>query len=217
MAYSGGMKALSDSLQFNNKDWSKQRCIDLARKTMTLKKGRKTAHGYVDGTDSDLYNYMDKSVSVEKPTLPMLGTVISEALWSSNRNGDFYTGVTNWLVQGTGAEIMDAMLVAIAFLSRYYGVNMRYMLSIHDEIHYLAPIEESKKAGIIWQIAHSLVWGTLLERLGMPGLPVQSVYASGIAIDYRLRKATDEKTTTISHDGSNEPDGKEYLISELLN
>ena len=224
-AYGGGEKALSDKLRLEHKTWSKEYCLDLARKALTRKKGEKKGLYYIGGTDSELYNYMDKLVSESSPRLAALDTMITRALLPKycdkyNKetgvvNKEFFTGRANWLIQGCAAEFLDALLVAIKWLANHYNVTLRYVISIHDELWYITPHGQELKAAKIFQIAHLWVWSLLHYGLGMYEMPLAGAFISGVAIDNRVRKSVDECTTTISHDGSNEPDGREVTIFEL--
>ena len=142
-AYSGGLRALSEKLQIEHRTWTKEHCNNLARKTLDLKKGVRKGKYFYEGTDSDLFNYMEDLVTSERPRLAALNTLIPRPLWSEycdsidpqtgRENKDFYTGRANWLIQGCAAEMLDASLVAIKWLGQKYDVYFRYILSIHDK------------------------------------------------------------------------------------
>ena len=224
-AYSGGKKALSENLQIAHRTWSKGHCDALAAKTLELKKGNKKGNYFYNGTDSDLFNYMEDLVTSERPRLAALKTLISRALWSEfcdsidsdtgRENKEFYTGRANWLIQGCAAEMLDASLVAIKWLGQKYDVYFRYVLSIHDDIRYLTKPEQRKKCAMIYQITHIWVWSLLHYGLDMCEMPLAGAFLSGVEFDSRLRKSPKECTTSISHDGSNEPEGITLTIEDL--
>ena len=225
-AYSGGKKALSEKLQIGHKDWSKEYCDSLASKTLELKKGERSGRYYYNGTDSDLFNYMDDLVASERPRLAALNTLITRALWpeycdavdltTGRMDRQFYTGRANWLIQGCAAEMLDASLVSIKWLAKKYDLFMRYLLSIHDDIRYLTLPEYRKQYAMIYQISHIWVWSLLHYGLDMCEMPLAGAFLSGVEFDYRLRKSPTEPTSSISHDGSKEPQGVTYTIEDLI-
>lgn len=225
-AYSGGKKALSEKLQLNHREWTKDFCDALAEKTLSLKKGLKKGNYYFNGTDSDLFNYMEDLVTQKRPRLAALNTLISRALWSEycdtihaetgRQIKEFYTGRANWLIQGCAAEMLDASLVAIKWLGRKYEILFRYILSIHDDLRYLTKPEQRKKCAMIYQIAHIWAWSLLHYGLDMCEMPLAGAFLSGVEFDYRLRKSPKEKTSSISHDGSQEPEGITLTIEDLI-
>lgn len=226
MAYGGGQHALTTKISLNNRQWSEVFCSKLAQKTISIKKGKKDKYGrYQGGTDSELYNFMDDIISNSRPRLPMLGTVISQTLWPEYcdsihpRTGkivkEFFTGRANWLIQASAAEILDATLLIIWWLSKTFGLTLRYITDIHDDVRYLIPENQARKACLIFQLAHVWVWSLFHYNIGMPELPLCGAFLSATDIDYRMRKSVTEKTSTVSHDGSDEPDGEELSIFDL--
>lgn len=221
MQYSGGKKSLADKLQQNNKTWSRKKCEQVATKALEVHKGTKcyTQNGqpyYKDGIASEMFNYMERAVSKAEPQLPFLKTRISRALWTTYCGRDYMTGRTNWLIQASGSEILDATLVCVKYLAQAYNIDCRFILSIHDEAWFMAPEEQKLKLAAILQVAHAWVWAGFNYSLGMPKMLLCGMWASGIAVDNRVRKSVKESTTNISHNGDHEPNGKEYTIEELF-
>ncbi|MDX1371045.1 MAG: hypothetical protein R3321_01160 [Nitrososphaeraceae archaeon] len=82
----------------------------------------------------------------------------------------------------------------------------------------MARKEHSHLMTVIFQQAHFLTWTLFHYQTELYEMPLQRAYFSGVAIDDRVRKSPDEKTVTPSNpNGGDEPDGKEYTISDMLN
>jgi DNA polymerase gamma 1 len=150
------------------------------------------------------------------PQLPCLGTKISTAMRPSAVGSDFKTGRTNWAIQASGAEILSITLTAVGWLAKEYKIPYRFVISIHDELHFITPERYAEQFAVLFQIAHVYTWALFHSQLEIPELPLSRAYFSSVAIDDRLRKSPDEKTTTVSHlDGNKEPNGVEYSMQQL--
>lgn len=79
----------------------------------------------------------------------------------------------------------------------------------------MCPEEQSLKLAALLQVAHAWIWAGFNASLGMNKMLLCGMWASGVAIDNRIRKSVKECTTTLSYDGSHEPPGKEYTIEQL--
>lgn len=150
------------------------------------------------------------------PQLPCLGTKISTAMRPAAVGDDFKTSRVNWTIQSSGAEILSIMLTAVHWLADEYKVPCRFVLSIHDEIHFMVPDRYAEQFAVLFQIAHMYTWSLFHSALGMPDLPLSRAFFSSVSIDDRIRKSPKEKTVTISNPkGESEPPGVEYSMREL--
>ena len=69
---------------------------------------------------------------------------------------------------------------------------------------------------MVFQIAHLYTWALFQYSVGIPDLPLSRAFFSSVAIDHRIRKTPEEKTTSPSNPGGiNEPDGVEHSMSQL--
>jgi len=190
---------------------------NLAYKLLQSKKGVSRNGLYEGGLDSGCFNYMEEiAMRTRIPRLPCLSTKISTAMLPSVVGSDFKTGRTNWTIQASGAEILSIMLTAVHWLAREYKVPCRFVLSIHDEIHFMVPDRYAEQFAVLFQIAHMYTWSLFHSALGMPDLPLSRAFFSSVSIDDRIRKSPKEKTVTISNPkGESEPPGVEYSMREL--
>jgi DNA polymerase gamma 1 len=129
---------------------------------------------------------------------------------------DFKTGRTNWAIQASGSEILSITLTAVAWLAKEYKIPYRFILSIHDELHFMTPDRYAEQFAVLFQIAHVYTWSLFHSAVGIPELPLSRAFFSSVAIDNRLRKSPKEKTVTLSNpEGDKEPFGEEYSMYEL--
>jgi DNA polymerase gamma 1 len=152
---------------------------------------------------------------MEVPTLPTLGTQISEALRPNNVHGDFKNCRLNFTVQASGAEMLSVMLVSVKWLSGVFRIPMNFVVSIHDELCFMCKEEYALEGAMILQLAHLYTWSLFFYQVGINDLPLSRIFASEIAIDQRFRKSPTESTITISQTESEE-DGEAYSFQELV-
>lgn len=230
LLYGGSSRAIQAYIRKVYPEKSPEEVKKFAERALISKKGAKvnksnTVNGrkvlevgiYEGGSDSGCFNYMEKvALKTEIPTLPCLGTKISTALRPRAVKKDFATGRTNWTIQSSGAEILSIALTAIHWLAREYKIPCRFILSIHDEIWFMAPERYTEQFAVVYQIAHMYTWSLFHSQVGIPELPLSRAYFSSVAIDDRIRKSPRECTVSPSNPGgADEPNGVEYSMTEL--
>ena len=215
--YGAGVRAVERQILRNHPDKSPTEVKNTSLKILNGKKGVLRNGLYEGGSDSGAFNMMEEiSMRSRVPQLPCLGTKISTAMRPAAVGDDFRTGRTNWTIQASGAEILSITLTAVAWLAKEYKIPYRFIISIHDELHFLTPERYAEQFSVLFQIAHVYTWSLLHSAIGMPDLPLSRAFFSSVAIDDRLRKSPRESTKTLSNpDGDKEPNGVEYSMSEL--
>jgi DNA polymerase gamma 1 len=227
MLYGAGVATIANTIKKTYKDRSEAELKAFGRKALAFKKGEKervkyndepdTVYYYRGGTDSGCYNYMEEIALRSKiPTLPCLGTKISTALRPSAVGEDFHTGRINWSIQASGAEMLAVILTATHWLARKFKIPAQFIISIHDEIHWMVPEKYAEVFAVTFQMAHLYSWARFHAGVGIPDVPLSRAFFSSVAIDDRIRKSPDECTVTPSNPGGGEePDGAEYSMVQM--
>jgi DNA polymerase gamma 1 len=97
-----------------------------------------------------------------------------------------------------------------------FKIPARFVISIHDEIHWMVPEKHAEIFAVLYQMAHVYTWALFHQRVNLPDLPLSRAFFSSVAIDSRIRKSPHEKTVTPSNpQGKDEPEGVEYSMREL--
>jgi DNA polymerase gamma 1 len=215
--YGAGVRAVQRQILRNHPEKSPTEVKNTSLKILNGKKGVLRNGLYEGGSDSGAFNMMEEiSMRARIPQLPCLGTKISTAMRPSAVGTDFKTGRTNWAIQASGAEILSITLTAVGWLAKEYKIPYRFIISIHDELHFMTPERYAEQFAVLFQIAHVYTWSLFHSAVEMPDLPLSRAYFSSVAIDDRLRKSPKEKTVTVSNpDGAREPFGTEYSMYEL--
>jgi DNA polymerase gamma 1 len=215
--YGGSVRALSTPIRRVFPDKGEKEVKEFALKAISSKKGFQVKGVYEGGSDSGAFNLMEKiSMKSKVPQLPCLGTKISTAMRPSAVGTDFKTGRTNWTIQASGAEILSITLTAVAWLAEEYKIPYRFIISIHDELHFMTPEKYSEQFAVLFQIAHMYTWALFHSSVEIPELPLSRAFFSSVAIDDRLRKSPKECTQTPSNlSGKEEPNGVEYSLTQL--
>jgi len=219
MLYGAGAKAVTGYIRKKYPEKPDNEVRTLANNMLKAKKGvRITKQSPLEGgSDSGCYNYMEQiAMKTKIPQLPCLGTKISTALRPAVVGDDFATSRTNWTIQASGSEILATILVATHWLMREFKVEARFVISIHDEIHWMVPDKHAEIFAVLYQIAHMYTWSLFHNQVNLPDLPLSRAFFSSVAIDSRIRKSPNEKTVTPSNpQGVDEPAGVEYSMREL--
>ena len=215
--YGAGVRAVQMYIRRKYPEKSETEIKNFAYKILESKKGRNRNGLYEGGSDSGAFNMMEEiSMRSRVPQLPCLGTKISTAMRPAAVGDDFRTGRTNWAIQASGSEILSITLTAVAWLSKEYKIPYRFIISIHDELHFMTPDRYAEQFSVVFQIAHMYTWSLFHSAVDIPELPLSRAFFSGVSIDDRIRKSPKEKTLTLSNPaGESESPGVEYSMCEL--
>jgi DNA polymerase gamma 1 len=215
--YGGSVRALSTPIRRTFPEKGEREVKDFALKALSSKKGVLVNGVYEGGSDSGAFNLMEQiSMKTKVPQLPCLGTKISTAMRPAAVGTEFRTGRTNWAIQASGAEILSITLTAVAWLAEEYKIPYRFIISIHDELHFMTPERYATQFAVLFQIAHLYTWANFHSAMDIPELPLSRAFFSSVAIDSRIRKSPKECTVTPSNPhGAKEPNGVEYSMTEL--
>lgn len=215
--YGAGLKAIQRQVLRNHPEKLPSEVKQLSQTILSKKKGYVNGGIYEGGSDSGAFNMMEQiAIRSKSPQLPCLGTKISTALRPAAVGDDFKNGRTNWAIQASGAEILSITLTAVAWLAKEYKIPYRFIISIHDELHFMTPERYAEQFAVLFQIAHVYTWSLFHSKVGIPELPLSRAFFSSVAIDNRIRKSPKECTVTPSNpNGAHEPNGVEYSMREL--
>ena len=218
MLYGCGAKTLANTIRKGNKSISMKQAIEMGKKLIEIKKGRKAYRGMrelIGGSDSYAYNEMAKIACEKTPINPLSGTKMSTAFRPSSVGDDFWTMRNNWCIQSTGSAMLHAFMAAMEWLIKDHGLNAKFNMSVHDSILYMCPKEEAEKVAALFQVAHAWCWAWLRYNYGIYELPVANAWLSSIEIDHIFRKAANASTNTVSQQNK-EHDGKSVTVKELI-
>ncbi|OAV96665.1 hypothetical protein PTTG_02949 [Puccinia triticina 1-1 BBBD Race 1] len=172
------------------------------------------------GTESYLFNKLEQIALAEYPETPALSCGITRALRkchlpSAGEGPDFMTSRVNWAVQSSGVDYLHMLIVAMDYLIDRYGINARYMISVHDEIRYLSAWEDRYRCALALQIANLWTRCQFAFKLEMDDLPQSCAWFSAVDVDHVLRKEVDLSCVTPSNPDPIPP-GESLDISKLL-
>ncbi|KAJ2024513.1 DNA-directed DNA polymerase gamma mip1 [Coemansia sp. S85] len=155
--------------------------------------GRAFWHG---GTESYMFNQLEQIATADDPRTPALGCGITEALKKKVTGGKFMTSRVNWVVQSSGVDYLHLLLVSMTYLARRYSIDVRFVISVHDEIRYMVPECDVARAELALQVANLWVRSLFSYRMGIEDLPQSVAFFSAVDIDTTLRKEVDMECVT---------------------
>lgn len=230
--YGAGTKHAVQLLLQHDPKLTKERATTLAKdlylktkgnKTMTrlLPKGRKMVHLWHGGSESYLFNTLEKIAGKSRPTTPALGAGVTDALKRGFLpedgvfGSDYLPSRINWVVQSSGVDYLHLLIVAMEWLIQRYDIKARYMISVHDELRYMVKDEDTHRAALALQVANAWVRALFSYNLGMDELPQSIAFFSAVDVDHVLRKEVDMSCVTPSQP-TPIPAGECFDIEEIL-
>lgn len=161
------------------------------------------------GSESFVFNKLEEIALSEHPRTPALDCGITAALLkqylpkvrgnaSVQERGDYMPSRINWVVQSSGVDYLHMLITAMSYLCETYGIDARFMLSVHDEVRYLARDEDRYRAALALQIANLWTRAMFAFKLNMDDLPESCAFFASVDIDHVLRKETDDPCITPS-------------------
>ncbi|XP_033940658.1 DNA polymerase subunit gamma-1 isoform X1 [Pseudochaenichthys georgianus] len=154
---------------------------------------------WAGGTESSMFNELERIAHSAQPATPVLGCRISRALEPEAVKNEFITSRVNWVVQSSAVDYLHLMLVAMKWLLEEHDIDGRFCISIHDEVRYLVCSEDRHRAALALQITNLLTRSVFAHALDMKDLPQSVAFFSAVDIDQCLRKEVNMDCVTPSN------------------
>ena len=207
--YGAGMKHAVLLLLQANAGMSVPEAQKLAENLYASTKGRNTHRTdmfdrkfWFGGSESFVFNKLEEIANSERPRTPALGCGVTYALskeYLPNEFGsDYMPSRINWVVQSSGVDYLHMLIVSMEYLIKQYGIQARYLISVHDELRYLVEEQDKYRAALALQIANLWTRAMFAYMLGMDDLPQGVAFFSAVDVDTCLRKEVDMECVTPS-------------------
>jgi DNA polymerase gamma 1 len=187
-----------------------------ANRTRTLPSA-KTPSLWHGGSESYLFNTLETIAHAERPTTPALGCGVTRALTKGylESESSFLPSRINWVVQSSGVDYLHLLIVSMEYLIETYGIQARYLISVHDEVRYLAKEEDRYRTALALQIANAWTRALFCYNLGMDDMPQGVAFFSAVDVDKVLRKEVFMGCETPSHPNKI-PEGESLGVEDVL-
>jgi DNA polymerase gamma 1 len=169
------------------------------------------------GSESFLFNTLEAIALSDRPTTPALGCGVTRALRKSylEEPSSYLPSRINWVVQSSGVDYLHLLIVSMEYLIKRYDIKARYLISVHDEVRYLAKEDDRYRTALALQIANAWTRALFSFNLGIDDLPQGVAFFSAVDIDHVLRKEVFMTCETPSHPRPI-PQGESFDIEQLL-
>lgn len=181
--------------------------------------GRRFWYG---GTESFVFNKLEEIALSEQPRTPALDCGITAALSKQflpktrgSAQQDYMPSRINWVVQSSGVDYLHLLITSMTHLCKTYDIEARFMLSVHDEVRYLARDSDKYRAALALQIANLWTRSMFAFKLNMGDVPESCAFFAAVDIDHVLRKEVDDPCVTPSQWEPIEP-GESLDIHTIL-
>jgi len=169
------------------------------------------------GSESFLFNTLEAIALSDRPMTPALGCGVTRALRKSYLEdpSSYLPSRINWVVQSSGVDYLHLLIVSMEYLIKRYDIKARYLISVHDEVRYLADESDRYRTAMALQIANAWTRALFSFNLGIDDLPQGVAFFSAVDIDHVLRKEVFMTCETPSHPRPI-PQGESFDIDQLL-
>ncbi|KAJ3015810.1 UNVERIFIED_CONTAM: DNA-directed DNA polymerase gamma mip1 [Siphonaria sp. JEL0065] len=202
--YGAGAKHSTQLLMQHSPGITKEEAMEKIKVLFQQTKGTKTRFidekyktgGWIGGSESFVFNELERIANSEIPRTPVLGCEIPNSLLPRNVDTEYQTSRVNWVVQSSGVDYLHLLLVSMNYLFRRFKIKGRFMLSIHDEVRYMVAKEDEDLAALALQISNLWTRALFSSSVGIHDLPLNIAFFSAVDIDYCLRKEVDQPCVT---------------------
>lgn len=218
--YGAGKKFATTLLKKFNPEIGDKEAADTATNLYSATKGMSghlnKVRVWYGGSESVVFNRLEQIAEQDYPKTPVLGAGITQALQKNNLNANsFLPSRINWAIQSSGVDYLHLLLVSMEFLCKYYSINARLAITVHDEVRFMTKWEDRYKCAMALQIANLWTRAMFCYQVGIDDVPQSCAFFSAVDIDWILRKEVDFECVTPSSPDKLAP-GESLDINELL-
>ncbi|KAN0061463.1 DNA-directed DNA polymerase gamma mip1 [Thecaphora frezii] len=214
--YGAGIKHATHLLLKANPSMGTDEATCLAKELYAATKGQNTHSDelfgrkfWFGGTESYVFNKLESIALSDQPQTPALDCGVTNALTkkylgkvdfgNGRLSEEYMPSRINWVVQSSGVDYLHLLITSMEWLCRRYSIDARFMLSVHDEVRYIAKDEDRYRAAMALQIANLWTRAMFAFKLQMDDLPLGCAFFTQVDVDKVLRKEADDVCVTPSH------------------
>jgi DNA polymerase gamma 1 len=171
--------------------WTEALCRESAKKFTIGFVGKRDGTRYTGGLASEFFNYANRKVAQDPLMLTPVFKCAASTSLTANRH-EFKTTKINRIVQASGADWRDALLVFTQFFIDYYGIDARIMLTIHDELRYIVADPDIPQFSYVLMLSHVYTIALFIDTLGLDLIPASKAWFEEIDVTQNLLKAWDK-------------------------
>ena len=230
--YGAGIKHATHLLLKANPAMGNDEAIRLAKELYLATKGQSTHTDdlfgrkfWFGGSESYVFNKLESIALSDEPQTPALDCGVTNALTkkflgkvdfgNGRLSEEYMPSRINWVVQSSGVDYLHLLIASMEWLCRRYDIQARFMLSVHDEVRYLARDEDRYRTAMALQIANLWTRAMFAFKLQMDDLPLGCAFFAQVDIDKVLRKEADDPCITPSHPEPI-PSGEAMEVEKIL-
>lgn len=209
--YGLGKKGATDYVQKANPKWLRAEAQTLAVRILVKQQGERSelSGRFQGGMGSASFNAVAEICGQRRPRTPYGNMALSIPLSKAGVRA-YSTTFRNWAIQASGSCMTTKLLAVITELCYQWQVPGKLVLTVHDEICFMAREEYGEQLAAIFQLAHILVRADITDCLGLDGIPCNGAWFSSVEIDYVFRKEIGQKAKTPDMPDMCIRDGKAY-------
>ncbi len=197
--YSAGLKSMINYMREFRKTLTSAEAKQLASDMFAKTKGKKIEGRWRLGTESVMFNELERIATSSDPRTPTLKRTMSDAIHPRfTGHKDYLTSKINFCVQSSGVDFLHICLTAVDYLCSKYDIDARLCITIHDEYRYIVLAKDSARFCLALQIAHLWTRAYISQSVGLYDLPASVAWFSGVDIDFTIRKSPDKPAITPS-------------------
>ncbi|OAF67784.1 Mitochondrial DNA polymerase catalytic subunit [Intoshia linei] len=201
----------------DNNDDITDKMMDLYKKT----KGLKINGEWKDGSESVMFNTLEKIASKHYARTPVLNSMISRALDSKNCGTFFMKSRINWVVQSSAVDYLHLLITSMRNFISKSKIDAHFCCSIHDQVYYMVKDDDIYRACLALQLSNLFTRAMFCYQVGIYNLPINCSFFTSVEIDKCIRKDVCNDYTTISNRSGLKhkykvPFGQKLNINQIL-
>ncbi len=185
--YGQGLKGGVDVLLKSDPSMGETGAKHKASDFLKVFKGGKNNYGsYFGGMASAAFDKMERLADGKRPATILTRARMTFALADCQ---DYKPTRVNWLVQGSGVDFRDLLVLLTRSFYAKLGVIGRLIVTVHDEIRTMVKEEHVDKAVYALQLAHLYTRAAFIDAHGLDDIAAGVAWFSEVDVDaHCLRK-----------------------------
>ena len=213
--YGLGVAGATNTLAKNLPGSSYEECKAKAATFLNVFKGVKSplSKRYIGGLASDSFTEKEVIADDKQPRTPLFKNLLTKSLTGHK---DYKTTKVNWVIQSSGVDFRDLLILLQRLFYDFLSIDGRFMLSVHDEVRTIVNEAYIEQAIYALQLAHLCCRAAFIDALALDCIPSSVAWFSEVDVDTVFRKSVNDPCVTPSS-LTPIPPGKSYTPQDILN
>ena len=129
---------------------------------------------FLNGTDSEAFNFMSLLAKTIGVNLPTLGSQMPTSIaYAAEVSENFVQGIylgntkTNWTIQSSGVDYLHLILLSMKWFNEIWKLDVRLVVAIHDEVRFMCPDKSRYRTALALHLTNMYVRSIFTLRIAV--------------------------------------------------